>query len=1203
MGVFVEKLDLINCPLDGVNLIEASAGTGKTYSIANLYLRFILEKKLPIQEILVVTFTEAATKELKERLRQNILEAQRFLDGSSGDLVITEIVEKAKNDLGLESVTKLLRRALLNIDEMAVFTIHGFCKRMLSENAFESKLTFDLELQGEANELLAEVVDDYWRKTSYTPIDEEVDGGTSRGDLLSLAQNFTGNPNLELTTIYDDSVDVGKMADCLVLIMQSAKDQRDEISAVLKDKGNKISRGASGYSEENVSMWLEQLIAGNSSCVRNFAKKFLDSKVTPGQQKKGVTALPHSFFDLCDQFSTLEIALENNKIHDFINYIRAEFLVRKADQQIQTFDDLVVNLNNALKSESGEKYISLIREKFKVAMIDEFQDTDSIQNDIFQKLFSDPSITLFMIGDPKQSIYGFRGADIFEYLETKKVVSPENNYNLDTNYRSETKMVEAVNHFFIQEEQERSEINPFVYGELSDGQEGINYHKVKANDKSRKLLDPSKSPLQVDFIDSEQPMNMPLSNRKIIQYVTTEVARLLKDASFQQAGESTPVIPGDIAILTNDNKQASAFQKALNKVNIPSVIQKSGNIYDSEEAFELGLFLAAIQKQSPRQMNPFMTTRFVGLPTNELFSALSGHTEENKLVEKWTGRLLELKKTWDDKGFMTMYQQFFRQTEIRPRLLAAEQGERSLTNFLQLGELLHQATIKHALNQDSLLEWFSEQCSGDLEECDENLMRLESDADRVKIMTVHKSKGLEFNIVFCPFFGLKKFGESKKKPFVYKKDGTSFYELDGAVGGETRTLWRKEQLAEHIRLIYVGLTRAVNRCYLPCGNFKGIEKTALAYLVQAKTNKDTDEFIRNPTGFSVDDLKGSFACEGLVSVNAIEKIESPTFYRPKNQVEVELENAKQFNRTLTKGWGIGSFSGLTRFASHGHKAAEVVSDHDDDLGNTPGPVVINPDDDYAFFDFPRGATVGSAVHEVFEDIDFTASSNTFTRVVEHKLKRHALIWGKDDEARQQDLDRKREVLVEMVENVLSAPIPQMDGFTLNQLPMQKRLVEMQFYYEVKDISADQLANVFRRHGVDVAGEAFAEQVGKLKFSLKKGFMTGFIDLIFEHENKFYVLDWKTNHLGSSFANYGAEQLGLAMADSYYILQYHLYVVALHLYLQQRLGDKYDYEKDMGGAIYTFVRGMHPDHEGKGIFYDCPSYDLVQALTTLFVEVK
>ncbi|MCK5834775.1 MAG: exodeoxyribonuclease V subunit beta [Lentisphaeria bacterium] len=1198
----MKKLDLINCPLDGVNLIEASAGTGKTYSIANLYLRFILEKELPIQEILVVTFTEAATKELKERLRKNILEAQLFLDGASDkiDGVVIKIVEKAVVVLGSILVVKLLRRALLNIDEMAVFTIHGFCKRMLSENAFESKLTFDLELQGEAKELLEEIVNDYWRVTSY---EGDADfAPISRDELMGLASRFTGNPDLKLTTNYDDFVDPLKLKACFKEIRQAAEVDSDEISKILKSKDNKLKRGASGYSEDNVAAWLAKIVAGEDVVVRLFSKKQLDSSITPAQQKKGVTALGHDFFDLCDEFVTQFTALNNNKYHEFVGFVREEFRLRKANLQIQTYDDLILNLNNALKSEPGDGYLKLIRQKFQVAMIDEFQDTDSIQNEIFQNIFSDSSTTLFMIGDPKQSIYGFRGADIFEYLETKKIVSPDKSYNLDTNYRSETKMVEAVNHFFIQEDQATSTINPFVYGELEGGEEGINYHQVAANDKSRKLIDPSKSALQIDYLDAKNVFTKNSAEQRILQYVTTEISRLLAHAKFEESGEMRPVVPGDIAILTASHAQAADLQKSLNQVNVPSVIQKSGNIYASDEAFELELFLAAILNQSPRQVNPFLTTRFVGLCSAELFPALSGATEENKLVEEWTAILLELKKCWEEKGFMTMYQQLLRQTGIRPRLLAQTGGERSLTNFLQLGEILHQATIKQALNQDALTEWFSEQCSGDLEESDETLMRLESDADRVKIMTLHKSKGLEFNIVFCPYFGLSKFTQGEKNPFIYKKEGNRFFELDATIGGAPREAWRTEQLAEQIRLLYVGLTRAVNRCYLPCGNFKGNNETALAYLVQAKENSDLEGFITNPSTFSFEQLGNSFTCEDLVSVDRLEQLDDPISYNPTIENEVDLKEPVQFTRALSKGWGIGSFSGLTRFASHGHRAAEVVMDHDE-LGEFSGHVEVDQKDDtYAFFDFPKGATVGSAVHEIFEDIDFTAPPQHFNRVIEHKLKRHALVWGKDDEARQEDLEEKRDVLFEMVNNVLATPIPQMDGFMLNQLPLSKRLVEMQFYYEVKKIAAGELAFIFKTHGVSIS-EQFAGQLGQLKFSLTNGFMTGFIDLIFEHESQFYVLDWKTNHLGHCFANYDEANLGVAMTDSYYILQYHLYVVALHLYLKQRLGEAYSYERQMGGVLYTFVRGMHPDHVGKGIFYDRPSVNLIEALTALFVEVK
>ncbi len=1213
----MKNLDLLTVPLENVNLIEASAGTGKTFFISNLFLRLVLEKELPVQEILVVTFTDAATKELKERIRGNMLEAQKIVEACEVDDsdVVAKIINQYCGRESREKAYKLLRRALLNIDEMSVFTIHGFCQRMLNENAFESKVAFDLELMPDASDLLEEVVDDYWRREEYG---EKTDVLTikmerSRDDLLQIAHNFVGNPDLKTSLVWNETSNRSDLKSAYQKVLDILQINVSEILDVLRSKDNKIKKGTKDSAEVN----LKKILAGELTPIANFTVSHLNSLVTPAQKKKGVEALPHEFFDLCEEFYEIYENEKNRLTLSYIDYVRSEFRRRKLSSQVQTYDDILQNLQAALcdGSDSAELFLQLIRSKFKVAMIDEFQDTDPVQNAIFKKIFIDNSeLPLFMIGDPKQSIYAFRGADVFAYLNAK--ADADEIYNLGVNYRSEDKMVAAVNHFFTQDfSTQNSAINPFVYGQLGaeKNESGINYKSVAGSGKELKLVvpeDSNQSPLKINYIShpNDKSFTQEQARRLTIDFVTAEISRLLNGTAYFEKSddEQTVVKPGDIAILTSSHMEARAIQKSLSYCNINSVVQNSGNVLQSDEAREIQLFLTAVLTLREQAIKAFFTTRFADIKASTLYAEMESGGKTKNIVVAWINRLMELKKIWVDKGFISMYQQLLRTTKLRSRLLASTNGERSLTNFLHLGELLHKAEQENSLCQDGLNDWFTTKLSEQTGDDDEYLMRLESDSDTVKIMTVHKSKGLEFKIVFCPFFWTKKFKESSSgKSFSFQNDGELIYELNGG-GGKSRQLWRKEQLAEQIRLIYVGLTRAVSRCYVVTGDFNNSGATALSYLTAAdglKSAEELDNFIASPPKtVNFGELQKSFAAENCIEVKRVEGDDFIAIVASERSETVQLTEAETFTRAVRRDWGIGSFSGLTRFASHGHKAAEQIKVHDDEEQVTD--VVENPSaDDYKFFDFPRGATVGSAVHEIFEDIDFTAEPDTFNDVIEQKIKNFGLARGIDDEHYQADLEDKKNTLHEMVMNVLSAPIKELGDFRLNQLSSRDRLVEMQFYYKIESISAELLQATFAKYGVDVSGVDFAQQLGSLNFSLKRGFMTGFIDLLFEYEGKFYVLDWKTNHLGSAFSNYSKAAMTTSMSDSYYILQYHLYVIALHLYLQQRLGDSYDYDKCMGGIVYAYVRGMHPDHEGKGVFYDRPSYELIAALTELIVGVK
>ena len=1234
----MKELEISTIPLSGMNLIEASAGTGKTYTISNLYLRFILEQQLDVRETLVVTFTEAATKELKERIRGNLSRAWERLEelqhsGESADLNSNDAIEAILatylngEEERFETGRRLLRRAVVNFDEAAVFTIHGFCQRMLNENAFESKILFDLELVESDLPVLQQAVDDFWRTHFYH--DNELltalarKQKISRNSLLELASAFTSDPELQVSSsISEDEMVTREEVDLIVGQMaDSWKGRGDSILARITTAPIKKNQTKEPYKEEHLELYkkaFEALAKGRFSSELPDSVAALNSdQLLASMKKNKEDEVPQDeFFDLCKSFDgVLERWILSLKL-EFIHYIREEVPNLKAQKNIQCFDDILLNLQRALKSDETGKFTELIRSKYRAAMIDEFQDTNPVQYDIFTTLFKGyDEATLFMIGDPKQSIYGFRGADVFSYLQAAGDVPEDKRYTLGHNFRSEERMIEGVNAWFDQGRS--SEEHPFTYSEIS-----FSPVAYGAKPGKRKLMIDGEEAggllcRQLPMKDNMQLYTTDEAQQLVNQSVAAEISSLLNQSNNGKAcfvdeasGEGKePIRPGDIAILVNTHRQARVMQQELQLLGIPSVMQSSGNLLNAEEATEMLRLLQVISDPSERLARPALATRLLGVTADQMTA------ENEELIINWLERFVLYHHIWHKSGFIVMFRQFIVECSIRERLLSYAGGERALTNILHLAELLHQQSRAGDLGVEGLVLWLKEQVtSEDTENKPEYEIRLESDDRAVQFVTVHKSKGLEYPIVFCPFIWNRRFVEgimSAEKDFrFYNSDeNRQSFDIGSDKRDEHRLMKRREELAESLRLLYVAMTRAGNRCYLDWGPIAGIEQTAMIYMTQ---QPDVQEFVASGgSAYLLGNTRKrelyDDRLEALVkrfddlvatsngTVSAVEVIDAdPQVYVSSDYEKTPDLQARAFSSdVLEKGWGVGSFSWLTRFASH---SSVIYDDKDHDEETEADEEKITGE---GFFSFPRGADVGSSIHEVFENIEFAASTPDFRdrhkRVVRQKLHRFRIASGRTEEEYELDLEEKCQDVMRMIDNVLVAPITtDYCSFTLSDLPSPTRLPEMEFYYPLKSVSAQQLEDIFAEHGVGIVKEHFAQELGRLQFNLRKGFMHGFIDLCFEYESRYYVLDWKTNYLGDKYQAYQPDILAKCMSDSYYILQYHLYIVALHLFLKSRLPE-YSYETHMGGAIYLYIRGMHPKREGAGIYTDRPSEALIEAL--------
>ncbi|MCM8539909.1 MAG: UvrD-helicase domain-containing protein, partial [Lentisphaeraceae bacterium] len=749
-----EILDLSQKPVSGTFLIEASAGTGKTYSIANLYLHFILQGK-KVSEILVVTFTEAATKELRDRVRANLTKAFQVITGALLDEQLKAIISSYESD----DKKQLLETAILNFDQAAIFTIHGFCQRMLQENAFESMSLFDAELIENEDDLRDEIVKDFIRQKTYNT---DSSGPLDHKKLLKLIRNYNGQKII-------DAVDKSGFEEIKSKFINLLQVHLSEQLEVLKTSKQISHAKSSYYHPDKFEQYVndfEAFVNGDQTVTLAYSIDALSQSSIKAAEGKNKTAPEHPLFEAADDlapfFSDVFAKVE------FLEFFDKRYRERKTELNVLTFDDLINKLFEALEKEPEDGLLhSRIREQFKVALVDEFQDTDPVQYEIFSSLFGNkeccPEHSFYMIGDPKQSIYSFRGADIFAYLIAKN--RADKMFTLDTNYRSEPAMVDAVNHLFSDKGREEA----FAFAAESD-REGIEFDPVKSpedlKDKRTLVIESDSAdtkPFQLKWLETPdgEVVSKTALEHFVPEIVTAEVVRLLNlsakgKAWFTSGRGREPLLPVDIAILTYSHHQAFKLKEELNKNKVPCVIKKSGNVFDSREAAALLRFLEAVHNPREKTIIPLLLTSFFS------YNAAEIKKMDSSVHFEFLKEFVEYRNKWDMRGFLQTLQNFMASHEVFTHALEIADGERLISNIYQLREIIHHEEESKGVGLAGLIRFLNEKINSENKEDEQYLQRLETDADAVQILTIHKSKGLEFPIVFCPYVWMRGYESSGK---------------------------------------------------------------------------------------------------------------------------------------------------------------------------------------------------------------------------------------------------------------------------------------------------------------------------------------------------------------------------------------------------------------------------------------------------------
>lgn len=1180
------EFDLLYTPLKGHILIEASAGTGKTYTISRLFLRLLLEDEYLLSSILVVTFTEAATQELKERIYLLIKEAHKaFSNGSSDDPFLSNLISRI--DSG--KACSILESAAHNFDTVSIHTIHGFCQKVLYENSFESGTSFESTIITDQSLLVQEITHDFWRLNFYSEspvfLAYAIQSGLSPQRFMELLR-VAGRSNQNLKIIpevnsYGNLNEEEAFTESFQRLKESWSQCRFEVIQAL-EKGNLKANKYSSRIIQELIISMDTMLGSEIADpilfekFENFTPSVLNNYV-----KKDCTPPEHPFFSLCEKHQECNYKLNkcyNSRIiylkTSFLHYLNQELTSRKKSRGQLYFDDLLNNVHSALldKDQSGE-LIAKLRKSFKVALIDEFQDTDPVQYEIFSTIFD--TLPLFFIGDPKQSIYGFRGADIFTYLHASELATAR--YTLTKNYRSDASFLSALNTLFSGTSRQ------FVYEE-------INYINAVPGiaESSQKLVisDVNQPSLNFIFIDEET-----LSNKRndkmaaICTAVTAEISRLISLSIQNEAFiGSNKLKPSDLAILVRTNREAEMMQQYLSVNNIPSIIDSGISVFETEEAVDLLRFLSALLDPTRAELiRAVLVSSFFQLNANtiEKISADLGSWE------KYATKFLHYHDLWHENGFMYMFRYFLNEEHIRLKFLSLQKGERKLTNILHLSELIHLQEQKQNSGMTSVHSWLLQKITDTSTQIsDEEMLRLESDKDAVTIITVHKSKGLEYPVVFCPFWHSSELRD-KNVPYVFhdhENNNRLILALDPDEVVKNQSYIEKESLAENMRLLYVAVTRAKSCCYMVWGKLRGTETSALAYLLH---KNDSDSITVSELSEKVRSISSEQIWQILVELNKLNP--SISVFKAKTEfhditftpTDTHQFSCLELNSSIPEPWKISSFSSLTK------KNHSAESPDYDFISDPYSPINENEiQQEHNIFDFPKGSTAGTFMHSVLEKIDFTeAESANSQLVIDELLKFYGfdLLWNP--------------VIYKLVINVVKTQLIGFKNIRLCDIHKNSCIKEMEFSFPLKRISPADLQQIFTNQ-VQMNLFSNGYQAEKLYFSPTKGYMKGFIDLIFECDGRFFLLDWKSNHLGNRPEDYEESRLKEVMKTEHYILQYYIYLTALDKYLEYRYKG-YSYQNNFGGVYYVFLRGID-EKTGSGIFFDRPDEKLIKKMREVLI---
>lgn len=1102
----------------GITLLEASAGTGKTYNIASLVLRLVAEQDVAMGDVVVVTFTRAATAELRDRVRARLAGAVDVLEGRSApsdDEVLTAL-KKANSPRALRN----LRAAQESFDECQIATIHGFCQRMLQQNAFEARADFDLELVGEAASVREEVVDDWLSKHLYADEPARFDFltrqcGITRDRLCSLAFTALRDADVEVVPRPSEATAQGWDAERDAFVGPWDRTWGKTLPALYEEahahgifsnpKQRTYRRKMCEARVADVTAWLRQrpslgepLPKSTYWSAANVRSFLADGRTEPTND--ALVALRRVL-----GYSAHAAACERSA---FVAWVRTEFDRRMGERRAQSYQDLLRRLARVLTNAGDpgrEALVHAIGSRFKAALIDEFQDTDALQWNIFRALFGDPDHWLYLIGDPKQAIYGFRGANVHVYLEAKKAAA-DRCFTMQTNFRSDARIVGALNAMMDR---------PGFFAEP-----GIDYVRVQAAPRKgqpetrirfdRPASDPFTAPVQLRFVDArlagattasepDKAIGKTKLNATLPARVADDIVEMLASGTTVYDAHDgvapvdgfRPIGAGDVAVLTRTAAQGADVRDALVAAGVACVLHSEQSVFASEEALEVQRWLEALA--SPGRDPPARaaaTTHLFGRQATLLARADAQDPEALRAWEQWLLRLAGWRARFDKEGFFRTFRHALRQDTVASaqaagipedaatRLLRLPDGERRLTNTWHIAELLHTAETSDRLQLAGLLAWLRRERASATADSETMESRLERDDEAVAIMTMHKAKGLEFPVVFAPYLW-DGHGPKKNAPLLLPREHAPAERvLDVWAGGNGDEAFERacrENQKEQLRILYVACTRARLRCVAYVGHVRELENSPLAAAMHGDSPDGGDRIaagaarVHGATRAQLWKDLELIAAESGTPRNggspaiALTSCEAPE-HRTWTQVDGDTESleVRDFLRSgLDRTWRRHSYSSLAHDGVR--KPAPVLEDvgldrdADEAIGQgylrkDPGvclPTYAVPKDapSVPLAPFPAGADTGTFLHALLENTDFQWAHPT----VGGKAGSAALRELIDAQLPAHGLERARwsELLHSAMLEVLRTPLGcALEGVRLCDIPSAARLNELRFDFPI-----------------------------------------------------------------------------------------------------------------------------------------------------------
>ncbi|MCC5888795.1 MAG: exodeoxyribonuclease V subunit beta [Gammaproteobacteria bacterium] len=1234
----------IKLPLAGSQLIEASAGTGKTYTIALLYVRLVLgtsrhpdegpchARPLLPPEILVVTFTTAATKELASRIRDRLVEAATVFREAPESIDPNERdpLRQLRNCHAPETWPICARRLTVAaewMDEAAIHTIHAWALKMLQEHAFDSGNLFQQTLQPDLGDLLSDAVSDYWRRqfhnvslTQATAIRSVV---RSPSALMKAIRGPLGRPDatlrfqgavLEAGRLHQELGGIAGQLAATGAAEQGARDayRRDAAAIVELLNGARADLNGNTFREKSDDdKWLAALEAleawgGRGAPAEKFVSKLGQSRIKVVKNK---TAPEHPFFKAVDAWQDALEPMEEETarlraliIADACAAVRERldaFLLERAELG---FDDILRRLAGALQGPKADALARRIRTQFPVALIDEFQDTDPVQYELFERTYriaqdaaeSDPGTAIVLIGDPKQAIYSFRGADIHTYLQARRATAGRH-WPLDRNFRSTEALVSAVNTLFLHAESHPR--GAFLFRTEDD--DPVPYHSIEAHGRDDVLTlgGFTATALTAWWLTEDGPLRIAPFRDTMASHAAEQIATWLNapDSHFDAGGERSRLRPADIAILVRNRNEAAIMRAALQQRGLHSVyLSDRDSVFETDEAGDVLRWLrACAEPEDDRLVREALAAPALCRSLLEL-----EQLQQDEIAwESHQQRFVDYREVWRRYGVLPMLRRLLHERHVPQRLLAGHDGDRRLTNLLHLAEWA-QETSSTLDGEQALIRALAEHVAEP--PTNEQILRLESDAELIQVVTIHSSKGLEYPIVLLPFISDWTEVSSRRGEALYHEGDEVQLEIghkDNAK--EAYALADDERLQEELRLLYVALTRARHATFVgvaplaPGANKSPqLHRGALGYLLGGGNAFESNEAV-------FDSLLKLTELSEHIAIDDVDPLPACTPYNPP-ATERRPQAARTPPEHHFERWWIASYTALkhagdtdtpaapetAREATLDEDAAKVSRDNDaedNDSQTKPLPQMPAPGTIHAF---PRGPEPGTFLHDLLEA--------AFVRGVRKTLDEPDRAQKILDRCKVRGWDAHAPVLDRWLEAFLTTPLPlaHSDAMTLSDLSRPRP--EQAFWFAVE-------------HAATAALNAAAESAvlpGRPRLPLAtqqiNGLLTGFIDLVAEHDGRYYVIDWKSNQLGPSDADYTFEAMAHTVLDYRYDVQLLLYLVALHRHLQQRLPG-YDYDTHVGGGLFVFLRGI--GSPSRGVFHDRPSREAIETIDALLLGMN